>query len=159
MKRNLRTGEKVLIGVSFLAIFSLVIVGRQRAEHPRTVQQTCKSLVKAMLRQDDVSVKRLTTAKGYSSLQGVMKSSPFNSYPKLANRMVMEWGKSEVWEIEPLREQEGFGLSTEDRRQGKRYGLNFRQTPQGWKLDEYEPMTNKLLAPRRTFGKMWNLDE
>jgi len=160
MKRTFQKGEKMLLGASLLAMVSLVAAGWERAHRPRTIEESCRLLVKAMVHQDDAGVKKLTTPTGYFCLQRLIKTGPFDSYPRLGNRLLAEWGNPIDWEeTERSSSQDSFGMMTEDVRQGKEYGLSFKSTARGWRLDGYVPMTPKLLKPRLMFPGRWKLDD
>lgn len=168
-KRKLQPGEKFLLGGSLLAFILLAAVGFIRGAKPTyeadmaTPETSCKSLVKAMRNQDATQIKHLTTTHGYSVLEKHLKNTRFNSYPKLANRIIAEWGKSIFWEEDPLmekgREETGFAGRSRSVKQGEKEPvINFKKTQTGWKLDDYMPGPDRLIKHHSRLGYTWNLN-
>lgn len=168
-KRPLRSSEKALLAVSFLIVVLLAMFGLRDAAKPRyapdmdTPETACKSLVKALLHGDEAGVKRLTTAHGYAMLQARLKRGPFNSYPKLGNRIMAEWGKPLFWEEDPLmlkaRAASGFYGRGRTVKPGEPTpGISLRRTPQGWKLDDYVPGPDRLIKRAARHGATWNIN-
>lgn len=168
-KRQLHYSEKALLAVSLLAVVLLAAFGLRDAAKPHyaldlaTPETACKSLVKALLHEDEAGVKRLTTPHGYAMLQERLKSGPFNSYPKLANRIMAEWGHPVFWEEDPLmlksREASGFyGRSRTVKPGEPTPGISLKRTPQAWKLDDYMPGPDRLMKRAARHGATWNIN-
>lgn len=169
-KRKFQAGEKILVGGALLLVGIWAAIGLQHHPTPKydadmaKPEIACKSLVKAMLNQDDKEIKRLSTKHGYLVLRGYIKNSPFDSYPKLANRIVAEWGNSAFWEEDALmekhRNETGFEGKTRTVKPGEQEPqLQFKLTPTGWKLDEYTPGPDRIIKRNSKIGRAWNLDE
>lgn len=169
-RRRLQPGEKTLLALSLLAVFALAVLGMRRTAKPHyaavmaTPEVACRSLVKAMLNQDETQVRRLTTPHGYTALQAQIKSSPFQFYPQLANRIVAEWGRSIYWEEDDLmrkkREESGFcGMSRTVKPNEKVPVISLKRTPEGWKLDDYVPGPDRLMQRAARYGHPWNLNQ
>lgn len=168
-KRQLQYGEKALLVVSLLAVVLIATIGLRRSARPRytpdmaTPEAACQALVKALLHEDETQVKRLTTPHGYAMLQARVKSGLFNSYPKLANRIIAEWGKPLFWEEDALMQQatekSGFSGKRRTVKPGEPVpALNLKRTPEGWKLDDYMPGPDRLIKRAAQHGSNWNIN-
>ncbi len=150
-KRKLNRGEKTLALVSALAIAVLITLSQVRpsvasgpsnTEDAKALESTTKALISAMRNGDQKQVKRLTTTQGFVSIQKSQKDKRFGNYQNLSTRLAGEWGDNDDWGFCLRPDQQNHGMS--HNRFGKPDGgLTFKRVPKGWKVDRYEPSSEK----------------
>lgn len=156
----------LVVCLGALLILSIGIWRRNQAgmtgmgRSANTPEGACQLIAQAMLRDDTTTIKRLTTARGYASLQKIRKQGRFDTYPKLGRRLVAEWGRPIFWNSGAMNALGATkGLSRTYKPGEIRPELRMVRTKASWKLDSYVLSYARQLKPLSQFGPVWQLDE